>query len=218
MPTMTGQKRDFDSAARTWDDNPARVKLAHDVARAIRDTIKLTPDMEVLDFGCGTGLLTLRLQREVRCITGMDSSPGMLEVLNKKIGASGITNVKTTLFNPENAGSLKGEYDLVVSSMTFHHIPEMSSMVNILHSHIRPGGMLGIADLDREGGRFHDSNVGVHHFGFDRAMLKKEIETAGFLKIRNRTAAIIHKSSPVCQERSFTVFLMTAEKSDLICQ
>jgi hypothetical protein len=78
--------------------------------------------------------------------------------------------------------------------------------------------MLGIADLDREGGRFHDSNVGVHHFGFDRAMLKKEIETAGFLKIRNRTAAIIHKSSPVCQERSFTVFLMTAEKSDLICQ
>lgn len=53
---MTGQKRDFDNAAATWDENPARVKLAHDVARAIRHTMQLTPDMDVLDFGGGTGL------------------------------------------------------------------------------------------------------------------------------------------------------------------
>jgi ubiquinone/menaquinone biosynthesis C-methylase UbiE len=211
---MTGQKRDFDSAAATWDENPARVKLAHDVARAMLDTIRLTPDMDVLDFGCGTGLLTLGLQPHVRSITGVDSSPGMLEILRKKIASLGITGAKTALFDPENPASLTGEYDLVVSSMTFHHVPEIQGMLTLLRSHLRPGGRLSIADLDCDGGRFHDSNEGVFHFGFERSLLKKELETAGFSKIRNRTAAIIHKSSPVCRDRSFTIFLMTAEKGD----
>jgi ubiquinone/menaquinone biosynthesis C-methylase UbiE len=209
---MTGQKRDFNSAAGTWDENPMRVKMAQDVARAIRDSIKITPDMDVLDFGCGTGLLTLQLQPLVRTITGTDSSPGMLEVLTAKIGAGGLTGVRTALFDPENPASLTGEYDLMVSSMTFHHVPDIPALLEILFSHIRPGGRLAIADLDRDGGRFHDSNEGVFHFGFDRALLKKEMEQAGFVNVRNRTAAIIHKSSPVCQDRSFTVFLMTSQK------
>lgn len=211
---MTGKKRDFDSAAPTWDEKPERVRMAHDVARAIRDTIPLTPEMDVLDFGCGTGLLTLQLQPYVRSITGADSSPGMLEVLNRKISTTGLTGVKTTLFDPEATSSLKGEYDLVVSSMTFHHIPDIRDLLTVLHSHLRPGGRLAVADLDCDGGRFHDSNEGVYHFGFDRAVLKKEMETAGFISVRNRTAAIIHKSSPVCRNRSFTVFLMTAGKKD----
>ncbi|MDD4138360.1 MAG: methyltransferase domain-containing protein, partial [Methanoregula sp.] len=75
---MTGEKRDFDSAASTWDEDPGRVKMAHDVARAIRETVTLRPDMDVLDFGCGTGLLALNLQPHIRTITGVDSSQGML--------------------------------------------------------------------------------------------------------------------------------------------
>ena len=70
---MTSEKRDFDAAAATWDENPGRVKVAHDVARAIRETVKLMPDLDVLDFGCGTGLLTLQLQPSVGTITGLGS-------------------------------------------------------------------------------------------------------------------------------------------------
>jgi ubiquinone/menaquinone biosynthesis C-methylase UbiE len=212
---MTGQKRDFDTAAQTWDENPTRVKLAGDVARAIRDTLPLTPDMDVLDFGCGTGLLALRLQPFVRTITGADSSPGMLAVLDNKIITSGLSNAKTVLFDPGDESTLTGEYDLIVSSMTFHHVPDIQSLFNLLYAHLRSGGRLGIADLDRDGGRFHDSNIGVCHFGFDRAILKKEMGNAGFSHIRNRTAAIIHKSPQICQEHSFTVFLITATKGDV---
>jgi 2-polyprenyl-3-methyl-5-hydroxy-6-metoxy-1,4-benzoquinol methylase len=136
----------------------------------------------------------------------------MLAILNRKISSSGLTNVKTALFDPENAGSLTGDYDLVVSSMTFHHVPETREILSVLHTHIRPGGRLAVADLDCDGGRFHDSNEGVFHAGFERSFLKKALEASGFSKVRNRTAAIIHKSSPVCQEHSFTVFLMTAVK------
>lgn len=210
---MTGQKRDFDTAALTWDENPARVKLAGDVARAIQETIPLNQDMDILDFGCGTGLLTLRFQPLVRTVTGADSSQGMVDALNKKISTASLSNVRTLLFDPEKESTLTGEYDLVVSNMTFHHIPDIFSVLRLLHGHIRPGGRIAIADLDCDGGRFHDSNDGVHHFGFDRAILKKEMERAGFSQVRNRTAAMMCKSAQVCRDRSFTVFLMTAEKT-----
>ncbi len=67
---MTIEKRDFDKAAPTWDQEPQRVKLASDVARAIAETAHPDRGMDVLDFGCGTGLLTLQLQPLVRSITG----------------------------------------------------------------------------------------------------------------------------------------------------
>ena len=55
---------------------PGRVKMAHDVARAIIGTIQPEPAMDVLDFGCGTGLLTLALQPHVRTITAVDRLAG----------------------------------------------------------------------------------------------------------------------------------------------
>ena len=54
---MKNQPRDFDKQAATWDENPGRVKLAEDVAGAVAQQVALLPDMDGLDFGCGTGLL-----------------------------------------------------------------------------------------------------------------------------------------------------------------
>jgi hypothetical protein len=69
---MSTEKRDFDEAAPTWDQEPRRLKLASDVARAIIEAAQPSREMDVLDFGCGTGLLTLQLQPLVRSITGID--------------------------------------------------------------------------------------------------------------------------------------------------
>jgi predicted TPR repeat methyltransferase len=63
----------FDQAAATWDEQPRRVKLAQAVAEDIGRQIHLSRDIDVLDFGCGTGLLTLALQPLVRSITGADT-------------------------------------------------------------------------------------------------------------------------------------------------
>jgi ubiquinone/menaquinone biosynthesis C-methylase UbiE len=49
----------------------------------------------VLDYGAGTGLLTLNLQPQVAAIVAMDSSAGMLEKVTEKLHAAGIRNVVT---------------------------------------------------------------------------------------------------------------------------
>ena len=170
---MSGEKRDFDSAAATWDENPGRVKMAHDVARAVIETIQPGPAMDVLDFGCGTGLLTLALQPHVRTITAVDSSQGMLDVLDTKIRAQKIANVRTRRVDLEKGDTLTGQFDLVVSSMTFHHIRDTGMLLDRMAEILKPAGRIAIADLDSDEGKFHDTNDGVFHYGFDRHMMMK---------------------------------------------
>ena len=82
-------RRDFEAVASRWDSNPGRVKIAHDVASTIMREVKLSPQMDVLDYGCGTGLLAMHLQPFVNSVTGADNSPAMLEVLTEKISIAG---------------------------------------------------------------------------------------------------------------------------------
>lgn len=69
-------KRDFNQAATTWDDNPMRVQMARRIADAILQQIPVSNEMEMLDYGAGTGLVTLALQPHVRSVTAADSSDG----------------------------------------------------------------------------------------------------------------------------------------------
>ncbi|HNX17517.1 MAG TPA: class I SAM-dependent methyltransferase [Methanoregula sp.] len=211
---MAGEKRDFDTAAATWDENPRRVKTANDVAQAILATVPLDPAMDVLDFGCGTGLLTLALQPYVHAVTAVDNSRGMLEVLDKKVQKQGFCNIRTQPVDLEKGDTLTGQFDLVTSSMTFHHIKDVGLLLEKIYNVTKPGGTIAIADLDSDEGKFHDSNEGIFHFGFDRHMMKKYFEAAGFVAVRNRTAAIVQKTRPDGKIQTFTVFLMTGIKGE----
>lgn len=202
----------FDQKAATWDDKPRRAKLARDIARAIRDTVRITSEMDVLDFGCGTGLLSLEFQPLVRSVTGIDSSPGMLAVLEEKVRSQHLTNVTTRCIDLEHGDRFEGQYDLVMSSMTFHHVRDVHRVLEILLHVLKPGGTLAIADLDCDNGKFHDTPEGVFHNGFDRCIMKTHLEAAGLTSVRNRTAAIVQKESPSGEIRAFTVFLMTGRK------
>jgi predicted TPR repeat methyltransferase len=209
---MAGEKRDFDAEAATWDENPFRVKLAHDVARAIIGTVNPGPDTDVLDFGSGTGLLTLALQPHVRSVTAVDTSQGMLDVLDAKVRAQKLPNVRTRLVDLERGDALEGKYDLVVSTMTFHHIRDVGVLLDRLSGVLTSVGWLAVADLDSDEGKFHDTPEGVFHNGFDRSVMMKYFEHAGFESVRNRTAAMMAKPSPSGEMRTFTIFLMTGKK------
>ncbi len=205
---ISTEKRDFDKEAAKWDENPARAKLADDVVRAISGQISLMPDMDIMDFGCGTGLLALRLQPLVRSVTGVDSSKGMLEIFNEKIAKQKLTNVSTKLIDLDKGDILTGNYNLVVSNMTLHHIKEVRPLLAQLCMVIAPGGHLCISDLDLDGGQFHEDSTGVFHSGFDRRALQEDFMEAGFNNVRSMNAAEIAKPSITGEMRRFSVFLM----------
>ena len=203
---------DFEKAAANWDAKPRRVKLAQDVAAAIIHALHPTPQMEVLDFGCGTGLVTLALQPLVKSITAADSSPGMLAVLQDKVNQQHLANVRPRLVDFEKGEVPEGRFHLIVSSMTLHHVPDTAALIKLWFDLLLPGGVLGVADLDTEDGSFHSHNTGVYHLGFDRTRLKALVADTGFRQVQDTTAATMVKEIAGGKEREFSIFLITGRK------
>ena len=84
----------FDARAAAWDASPHRRKLARDITAAMEAAgLFRQPVASALDFGCGTGLLTLELAERCQTVTGLDTSPGMLAELAAKIERAGLPNV-----------------------------------------------------------------------------------------------------------------------------
>lgn len=208
---METVKRNFDTEASAWD-NPTRMKLAVDVFQAMSSGLFLTQTMSVLDFGCGTGLITLPLALRVHTVTGVDSSKGMLEVLSTKVLQQHARNIQTMHLDLSSDDVLSGSYDAIVSSMTLHHIKDTSKLLKHFYEALQPGGQIALADLDAEGGKFHDHNDGVFHFGFDRAALGQLMAEAGFSDVHFTTATQMHKPDAAGNDRVFSVFLVTGKK------
>ena len=206
---MSDTREKFDNASATWDDEPRRVKLAGELAAAIAAEVGLGPDMDVLDYGWGTGLVTLRLQPFVRNITGADTSGGMLEVLREKCRMQGLPNVRTSLLEPGSGVPVQGHFHLVVSCMTLHHVDDVESLLRDFRRILRPGGVLAIADLDAEDGSFHGDTIPAAHQGFERREMREMLKEAGFGEVTDVTAASIDKDSGG-GKRTYPVFLMIA--------
>ncbi|MBA3024601.1 MAG: class I SAM-dependent methyltransferase [Gammaproteobacteria bacterium] len=208
---MEKERRDFESVAARWDSNPGRVRIANEVATAIRRSVALSPHMAVLDYGCGTGLLSLQLLPQVGSLCGADSSPAMLEVMAGKIAAQGISNARTQFVDFEHGAHASGSYDLIVSSMVTHHVPDTAALFAEWFRLLNPGGQIAFADLDSEDGAFHGDNTGVFHLGFDRTYLRELLQKASFSEVRDSTATSVSKEVEG-QQREFPIFLIVARK------
>jgi ubiquinone/menaquinone biosynthesis C-methylase UbiE len=211
QPTTTLDAAHFDSKARQWDDNPLFRERGQKIADAIRKAVPLNRDMSALDYGCGTGLLSFPLKDELGAILLADSSSGMLDVLAAKIAAQGVAHMTPVkldlLIDPPPAQ----RFDLIVTSMTLHHVPDTDHILRIFHDLLKPGGTLCIADLDKEDGSFHGPEVDVHH-GFDRAELSARAAHARFADMRFQTVFSIAKEHE-SGTRDYPVFLMTARRA-----
>ena len=205
-------RKDFNKEAAQWDANTFRVKLAQEVSAAMIREVHPSKDMTVLDFGCGTGLVTLALQPLVKAIVGADSSTGMLATLDAKVAAQQLANVRTQHVDFEHGQHVAGGYDLIVSSMVAHHVPDTLGLFREWHSLLLPGGRVCFADLDSEDGAFHGDNTGVFHLGFERQHLRKLLAEAGFRDIRDSTATVVQKEVGGQGLREFPIFLITAAK------
>lgn len=162
---MSENKTRFDAAADEWDKSQTRINMATKITSQIIKNIPLGNDDIVMDFGCGTGLVGLNIAPLVHKLVGADLSSEMLKNFKSKADRNGLNNIETLELS---ADSHLGEnaYDAIVSAMTVHHIEKPSELFARFASAVKSGGYLGVADLAKEDGTFHENNTGVYHFGF----------------------------------------------------
>lgn len=200
----------FNTIAEGWDEDPKRVLMGQKVARAMRAALALGGKEVALEFGAGTGLVTLLMAPRLAHLTVLDASAGMLTVLRQKCARKRLANVRILEGSvPERLPD--GPFDLIYSSMTLHHVEDVPGLLKVLAGHIKPGGRIALADLDAEDGSFHAGNVqGVAHHGFERATFAGWLDAAGFADVRFSTAYTVHKEHADGTAGNYPIFLAVA--------
>lgn len=204
----------FDKAAADWDKKPLRLLLAEKVVHAIRAAVPLHRAMNVLEIGCGTGLVTISLSPLVGRIVATDTSTGMLDELKGKIRDLQIDNIEPLPADLAYAPLAPGTFELIYSSMTLHHIKDTLALLSTCHKLLAPGGFIALADLEKEDGSFHSDMTGVAHLGFVPAELVALAASSGFTMPMIHPAHVIVKHDAAGDERRYPIFLLTAQKME----
>ena len=200
---------DFDEMAKGWDDDARRVERARRAADAIAAAVPVRETMRVLEYGAGTGLLGIALADRVRKVVLLDSSVGMIETARRRIVESGRANIAAQV-GDLTAEPWAGEpFELVVSLMAMHHVPDITLLLTRLHEATVDGGWVAVLDLDPESGTYHDPGFEGHH-GFSRGTLRRAFAAAGYSHVCVRNALTTEREVGG-ELRSFGVFLATAQ-------
>lgn len=206
---MKNMGNSFDERAQDWDANPVRVEISRIFVEEIAKHAPVSSDMTVLDFGCGTGLVGMRLQPFAKSVIMLDSSQGMLDVLKTKIEQAGINNIEVICRDIHKLNLSKRRIDLVCAMMVLHHVPDTIRLLKRLHHFLKPGGRLCVGDLEPEDGSFHAEGVEAHH-GFDSTTLKKTVKASGFGFVDIHRMHIISKPDKNGTLRKYPLFFMKA--------
>lgn len=202
---------DFDLKARSWDSNPMHVARSEAFAQHIRNMIPLNRNMTALDFGAGTGSTSMFLSDSLKQITMMDSSSGMINVINEKMVALTASNLKAVQFDLEHDDYRDEQFDLVFMQMVLHHISGTEQIIMKFSNLLRPGGYLAIADTYTEDGSFHGEGFKGHN-GFDPDELGKTLARNKFEEIRHKKFFTIEKLING-ENKKFDLFILTAKRT-----
>ncbi|HEX9550059.1 MAG TPA: methyltransferase domain-containing protein [Candidatus Limnocylindrales bacterium] len=105
--------------------------------------LPLAGDERVLDAGCGSGRVTEALAERLPNgrVVALDASPAMLEEARRRLARFGdrVTFVQADLGLPL---PIDGPVDAILSTATFHWVPDHDALFRNLAAVIRPGGRL----------------------------------------------------------------------------
>lgn len=171
---------DFDRVAASFD-NPRRIERARHIAERIGREIAGCENEPVLEYGCGTGLISFCLAERFSDIIMMDSSPGMIEEARRKVTSAQASGLRPVLLDMSAAAYDGPPFAAIYSSMVLHHIPDTDKIVRAFHGALRHRGVLCIVDLDEDDGAFHAEETDfTGHHGFRHADIMGAMEKAGF--------------------------------------
>jgi tRNA (cmo5U34)-methyltransferase len=105
----------------------------------------------ILELGCGTGGLSLRLAERFpeAAFTFVDAAEDMVELTRRRLAVVAPEAVERSRFivsRFEELETADGEFDLVTSSFSLHHVRDKGSLLARVRRAMRSGGRLRFAD------------------------------------------------------------------------
>ncbi|WP_420406241.1 class I SAM-dependent methyltransferase [Nisaea sp.] len=102
---------------------------------------RLSPEMKLLEIGCGTGTTALHHAPHVAHIRATDISPKMLEIARRKADAAGIGNVSFETADFDSLEAADATYDMVMAHSILHLLPKRRDAIAKAARLLKPGGL-----------------------------------------------------------------------------
>ena len=204
-------KSTFDEKSRTWDTE-LKVKRAKRIADEIIKRLPLTQTAEVLEFGCGTGLISFNLLDHAKHFTLLDNSEGMIDVVKEKIAKQNLSNITPVCGDISSEQIIPKHYDAIYTSMALHHVVDLETAAQKFSKLVVDNGFICIVDLIEEDGTFHkdDSDFNGHN-GFQVEKLASIFEHYGF---STEYSDIFYKDIKIVESKDFeyALFILIMKK------
>ena len=127
----------FNDFAPRWDNEPIADR---EIIDAILDNGGVTENIDVLDIGCGTGVLfPYYLERNVKSITAVDLSPEMVKIAKNKFPQADVI-----CGDAENI-TFDGQFDVIMIYNAFPHFPNPKALIENLSKALKQNGRISIA-------------------------------------------------------------------------
>ena len=137
---MSKESKFWDRVAEGYAKKPVRDEAAYQKKLAVtRDYFR--PDMEVLEFGCGTGSTAIVHAPYVKSIRAIDISPKMIEIAKDKAEAGGVENVAFEVATIEDFSAPDGSLDAVMGHSILHLLADKEAALAKVHRLLKPGGV-----------------------------------------------------------------------------
>jgi 2-polyprenyl-3-methyl-5-hydroxy-6-metoxy-1,4-benzoquinol methylase len=165
----------------------------------------LLPPLDVADFGCGTGVLSVVIARWASRVWAIDQSEAALEQARERVAREGLSNISFLREDLHRLSLPTGERDLVVISQSLHHVESPPAVLAEAARILKPGGKVVVLELMPHDERWVLERLGHRHLGFAPETLESSMREVGFGSLTRETHAR-EGASP------FRVFLLTGVK------
>ena len=144
----------------------------------------LLPAWDVVDFGCGTGTMSLSIARWAKRVLGIDQSRTAIERARARAKREGVTNVTFAREDLHHLSLPPGKKDLVVISQSLHHVDAPREVLVQALRILKPGGRAIVLELAPHREAWVKERLGHQHLGFEPGALASVLREVGFQNVR----------------------------------
>lgn len=161
-----GEIGKFDQLASRWWDPESEFRPLHEInplrLNWINEQVALA-GKDVIDVGCGGGILAESMAALGARVTGIDMAPTPLQVARLHLKESGHQVDYQQSTAEDMAAQHAGEFDVVTCMEMLEHVPDPASVVSACARLVKPGGMVFMSTINRNPKSFVMAIVGAEY-------------------------------------------------------
>jgi 2-polyprenyl-6-hydroxyphenyl methylase/3-demethylubiquinone-9 3-methyltransferase len=142
----------FAELAHRWWDPTSEFRPLHEINPLRLEWINARAALagkNVIDIGCGGGILTESMARKGATVTGIDLGEKALKVADLHSLESGVAVRYKLIAAEDMAAQEPGQYDVVTCMEMLEHVPDPGAIVRAAAALVKPGGHLFFSTLNR---------------------------------------------------------------------